>query len=77
MKKDVYDYENAIFNLVKHSDKDELEVSIDFQRFYTPMLELAAQLEGKEFYKSVDDFNNETFKKWFNERYGSADGKTA
>lgn len=76
VKKDVNDYDNAIFNLVKQSDKHELEVSIDYQRFYSPMLELSAQIETKEFYKSVDTFNNETFKKWFNESYGESNAKT-
>lgn len=75
VKKDVYDHDNAIFNLVKQSDRHELDVSIDYQRFFSPMLELSAQIEAKEFYKSVDNFNNETFKKWFNDSYGEINAK--
>lgn len=75
IKKDIDDYDNVIFNLVKQSDSEELFVSIDYQHIYSPFIEKSTDMDIDAYYKSVDKFNNETFKNWFNESYGISNGK--
>lgn len=74
-KKDVYDYDNVIFNIVKQNNRDELFASTDYQRLYSPFLEISDQLEFPSFVTSVDSYNEGSFKKWFNESYGEQSGR--
>lgn len=68
-KKDVFDYHNAIYNVVKSSDKDEIFFSIDYQRLYEPFLESSSLIEFDIFTESAERYNNNVFLNWINENY--------
>jgi len=72
IKKEIFDYENAIFNVIKRADKDELFVSLDFQKFFEPYLESSSGLKFLEFEKRVKQYNDKNFKEWINSNYVTA-----
>ncbi len=69
IKKETYDYENAIFNVIKRADRDELFVSVDFQKYFEPFLESATGIKFIEFEKRVRHYNEKNFKDWINSNY--------
>jgi len=69
IKEDVYDYTNAIFNIIKHSDAKELFMSIDFQKYFDPFLTNCEQMKFLDFAKSVDGFNTNNYLPWLNKNY--------
>jgi len=71
VKKDTYDYYNAIYNVIKRADKDELIVSVDFQRFYEPVLESTSLIKYDQFIDKVHNYNLKDFLSWLNNNYGS------
>ena len=70
-KKDINDYYNAIYNINKKADKDELNISVDFQRFYEPVLESTSLIKYDQFLEKVYNYNSENFLSWLNDSYGS------
>jgi len=70
-KKDINDFYNVIFNVVKRADKKELFISVDYQKCFDPFLETVAQLEFSNFLQKVESYNSKTFITWLNENYGS------
>jgi len=72
VKKDVYDYHNAIFNIIKKTDKKELFVSVDYQRMYEPFLEGSGLIDSENFLRSVEDYNTLSFSDWLQTNYGEA-----
>ena len=70
IQKDLNDYYNAIFNIIKRADKQELFMSIDFQKYFDPFLSTASQIEFNDFYNKATTFNNNTFLNWLNKNYG-------
>lgn len=71
VKKDTYDYYNAIYNVIKRADKDELFISVDFQRFYEPVLESSSLIKYEQFIDKVYIYNLEDFLTWLNKNYWS------
>jgi len=71
VKKDTYDYYNAIYNVIKRTDKDELIISVDFQRFYEPVLESTSLIKYEQFIDKVNIYNSEDFLSWLNNNYRS------
>ena len=71
MKKDINDHYNAIYNVIKRADKDELIISVDFQRFYEPVLESTSLVKYDQFIDKVYIYNSEDFLPWLNNNYGS------
>lgn len=69
VKEDVYDYTNAIFNIIKHSDAKELFMSIDYQKYFDPFLTNCDQMKFMDFSKSVDGFNTKNYLPWLNKNY--------
>jgi len=69
VKKDVYDYYNAIYNVIKRANKDELFISVDFQRFYEPVLESTSLIKYEQFIDKVYIYNSEDFLPWLNNNY--------
>jgi len=71
VKKDTYDYYNAIYNVIKRADKDELFISVDFQRFYEPVLESTSLIKYDQFIDKMNIYNLEDFLPWLNKNYWS------
>jgi hypothetical protein len=69
IKEDIYDYTNAIFNIIKHSDAKELFMSIDYQKYFDPFLTNVDQMKFMDFAKSVDGFNSKSYLPWLNKNY--------
>lgn len=65
-KKKVNDYHNAIYNVIKKADKDELFISIDYQGYYDPFLESANQVDFPKFLGEMERYNSKTFLDWLN-----------
>jgi hypothetical protein len=70
VKKDVNDYDNAIYTIVKKASEEDVSISLDYQRYFDPSLDNANQLDFTKFMNSVDNYNSVTFMKWLNEYYG-------
>lgn len=68
-EKQINDYNNAIYNIIKKSDKKELFISLDYQRYFEPFLESSSQIEFMKFRERVIDYNNNTFTTWLNDKY--------
>lgn len=70
IKKDINDYFNVIFNVIKRADRDELFMAVDFQRYFDPFLPSSTQLEFSDFVRRVTDFNEKNFLNWLRSNYG-------
>lgn len=68
--KGVNDYYSAIFNVIKTADRDELFMSIDYQKYFDPFLPSSSEIEFEEFVKRVNGFNSKTYLNWLNKNYG-------
>ena len=69
VKQDVNDYDNAIFNVIKKADANEIFMSIDYQRYYEPFLESASQVGFDDFIGHADGFTNKQYLPWLNSNY--------
>lgn len=69
IKKNVNDYCNVIYNIIKKADKKETFISVDFQKMYDPMLDRVNQLDFLKFLDSVQDYNSVKYLKWLNAYY--------
>jgi hypothetical protein len=69
IKRDVNDYVNVIFNIIKKSDLQEIFMSIDYQHFYDPFLTTASSIEFKNFLNQMDIFNKDRYLTWLNSYY--------
>lgn len=69
-KKEVNDYYSAIFNVVKRADKNELLMSIDYQKYFDPFLTSSSSIEFLDFVKRTNSFNSKTYLGWLNKNYG-------
>ena len=67
--RDILDYSNAIFNIIKQSDKNELFVTIDYQKYFDPFLTSVSELKFTEFINSVNSFNKNNSLLWLNKNY--------
>ena len=68
-KKDVSDYDNVIYSIIKRADRDEIFISIDYQRYFDPTLDKAGQLEFTKFLSSVEHYNSVNYVKWLDAYY--------
>jgi hypothetical protein len=69
IQKEVYDYHNVIFNIIKKADRDEIFMSLDYQKYFEPFLTSANQIEFIDFSKNVDRFNSGNYVEWINKNY--------
>lgn len=72
MKKDVNDYDNAIFNIIKSADKNEIFMAVDYQSYYDPFLPSYHQIEFDKFIQRADVFNRKKYLPWLNKNYVEA-----
>ena len=70
VKQEVDDYHNVIINIIKKNNTDELFLSIDYQLYYSPMLEKASQVEFDKFLKISNDYINNHVLSFLNNTYG-------
>lgn len=68
-EKEIFDYDNVIFNIIKKSDLNELYTSIDYQKYFLPYLNNANKIEFKDFYTKVNEFNDNNYLSWLNTNY--------
>lgn len=69
VKKDIYDYENVIFNIIKRSDKEEIFISVDFQKYFLPHLESTSGIEFLNFIDKANNFSSKNYLNWLNKNY--------
>ena len=69
IQKEVYDYHNAIFNIIKRADRNEIFMAVDYQKCFEPFLSNATQIEFIDFSKIVDKFNSGNYVEWINKNY--------
>lgn len=72
-KKDVNDYYNVIFSIIKKVDRKEIFFSVDYQKYFAPVLDRANQLEFPKFINDVEQYNSLNYVKWLNAYYGKSD----
>ena len=70
VKKGVNDYDNVIFNVIKRANKQELFMSVDYQKYFDPFLTSASEIEFENFVKKADSFNSGNYLNWLNKNYG-------
>lgn len=69
-KKDINDYSNAIYNIVKRSDdNDNLFVTLDYQKYFLPYLDKSTQAEFEQFRKSAELYNKKNLVEWINKHF--------
>jgi len=68
-KKNIYDYDNAIFNIIKRADKDELYISVDYQKYFEPFLQSSVGINFQDFAKKANEFNSKNYLNWLNTNY--------
>lgn len=69
VKKKIYDHRNAIFNIIKQADKDELFMSIDYQKLFEPFLSSSIEMKFEDFIRSANGFTNKKYLTWINDNY--------
>ena len=69
VRKGVLDYYNAIYTIVKKSDKSEIFMSVDYQKCFDPFLSSASDIGFDEFMARVNAYNGETFLGWIRDNY--------
>jgi hypothetical protein len=69
VKQGVNDHNNVIFNIIKKSDREEIFISVDFQRYYSPLLSTAADIKFSGFVGEARSFTSRKCVPWLNENY--------
>lgn len=69
VKKDVNDYENAIFTIIKKSNLSEIFMSVDYQRYFDPFLPTATDIPFEQFIEQAELFNNNKYLPWLQSNY--------
>ncbi len=72
LRKDVLDYHNVIYTIVKKANENIINISIDFQRHYTPILERPSMIEFDKFKTEVDNYNKKDVDEWL-KRFGKTE----
>ncbi len=74
VKKEIFDYTNVIFNVIKKANEDNLILSVDYQKYFDPFLSSSSELKFDNYIKSMTDFNSKSYLNWLNQNY-VLDGK--
>jgi hypothetical protein len=69
VKQGVNDYQNAIFNIIKKADLQEIFMAVDFQHLYDPFLESSAEIQFGSFIEQAERFNSNNYLPWLNSNY--------
>lgn len=68
-KKEVNDYDNVIFTIIKKANLEEIFMAIDYQSFFDPFLPGSGHIKFSPFISKAVEFNSNDFQKWLNENY--------
>jgi hypothetical protein len=69
VKKDISDYDNVIFNVVKKSALEEIFMAIDYQRYFDPYLQSTSELKIDDFFINAGKYNQKSFPTWIKNYY--------
>jgi hypothetical protein len=69
VKKDVNDFDNAIFTVIKKADLKEIFMAVDYQSFFDPYLPASNQIKFEPFIKKANGFNSKNYQIWLNDNY--------
>jgi hypothetical protein len=69
VKRDVNDWSNAIFNIIKKANAEEIFMSVDYQLCYSPPLEKADHIKFSPFIDAAQSFNEKRYLPWLNTNY--------
>ena len=69
VKEAVNDYFNAIFNIIKKADRDEIFISVDFQQHFNPVLSTVQEMNFKNFISEADSFSTKRCLPWLKQNY--------
>ncbi len=69
VKKEIYDFDNVIFNIIKRADREEIFMSLDYQKHFIPHLETTTGIEFQKFADRVNSFSGKTYLDWLNKNY--------
>jgi len=69
LKKEIYDFDNVIFNIIKRADREEIFMSLDYQKHFIPHLETTSGIEFQDFVDKVNNFSGKTYLNWLNKNY--------
>ncbi|MEX0313274.1 MAG: hypothetical protein AB3N18_03780 [Allomuricauda sp.] len=69
IKKEVYDYTNVIFNIIKKADKDDMILSVDYQKYFDPFLTTSQDMKFESYVKAMEKFNSKNYVDWLNQNY--------
>lgn len=67
--KDINDFDNVIFNIIKRSEKKTMFMAVDYQSYFKPPLQKYYDIPFKKFITKANDFINKNYLKWLNENY--------
>lgn len=67
--KGVNDYNNAIFNIIRHTDRPEIFMAVDYQKYFDPFLASASELKYQDFLSHAESFSKRSFLPWINENF--------
>lgn len=70
VKQGIDDYHNVIVNIIKKNNRDELFLSVDYQLYYSPMLEKVSQVDFDKFLKNANEYINNSILGFLNNVYG-------
>jgi hypothetical protein len=68
-QRDVFDYDNIIFNVIKQAGKREIFVSVDYQRIYSPLLSSVSDINYTSFLLGALAYNKNSFLPWLESKY--------
>ena len=70
IKKGINNYHNVIYILEKKTDLENLNISLDYQEFYEPLLENTAKIDFGNFMERLERYNTETLPEWISKVSG-------
>ena len=69
VKRDVNDWSNAIFNIIKKAGVDEIFMSVDYQIYFDPPLNKASDIKFPVFSNAALEFIEDRYLPWLNNNY--------
>lgn len=67
--KNIEDFDNAIYNIIKKPGLDEIFMSVDFQRYFKPFLESAIKIKFDDFLNRAERFNSDVYFPWIQKNF--------
>ena len=68
-KRDINDYDNVIYSIIKDSNSDRILLMVDYQHYYIPLISDTKMIDFDKFIKRVNKYNKKDVSNWLNENY--------